>query len=515
MRPKTNSPSPAQRFVHADVRKANAWLFTERTKSSVTKPSPILAAIILAQAAVSLGTTLDWQTPSPSGNPVSTGVMAYGGANPQGWAIRIYDAGANGTIDPLGPGGVSWGDDTLVSIISGGNPLANPTVQVSFNASAYWYCQPQNLTPGSLIFSVLFDNADINAAQHYVVVDNAPFTVPDPGSPPQPQDYNVGTCALAEWRTLSAPVMVHYVSPTGLSVAPYASWSNAATTIQAALNAAGPGHEVVVAEGHYVVTASVTLTNAVWLHGAGDCKRTIVDGSGTTRVFSLLTNAVVEGFTVTNGWVAGHGAGMYVSGGGTVRNCVLSGNRTAAGTCYGGGMFLTDTGLVERCLFHGNYAASQGGGAWIGYDTVARNCLFRGNTAGVEGGGLFCYRGATLDNCTIVQNGAGHGGGISCYTPDGNPASTVRNTILMFNTNGNYRVTGASVWTNCCTTPAYGTACVTGDPRFVSAARDDYRLGWLSPCIDAGVDLAGAGCHQRLLQGGSADGWQRRRDQYL
>ena len=34
-----------------------------------------------------------------------------------------------------------------------------------------------------------------------------------------------------------------------------------------------------------------------------------------------------------------------------------------------------------------------------------------------------------------------------------------------------------------------GSHNVTGDPRFVDAAYDDYHLGWDSAALDAGVDL--------------------------
>ena len=314
------------------------------------------------------------------------------------------------------------------------------------------------------------------------------------------------------------------------------SWTTAKQTIQAAADLAWPGERILVSHGTYAaggravagsLTNRVALTTAVTLQSVNGPAATVIAGAahpGTTngnaavRCVYAGTNAVVAGFTLTNGHTrtAGDlareqsGGGVFSEAGAVVSNCVLAGNSAAF---HGGGAY---TGLLVHCALLGNVASSNGGGAWGG---LLANCVLAGNVA-ARGGGL---SGGTASNCVFQTNlavlggasftgrlfnsallynaassngGGAHGGLLVNCTVAGNSAAgqgggsysgTLHNCIVYFNnapTGANFV---ASAFTNSCTTPAPGgTANVTNDPLFANVAGGDFRLTGLSPCRDAG-----------------------------
>ncbi len=235
---------------------------------------------------------------------------------------------------------------------------------------------------------------------------------------------------------LTAQSAVHYVNITSTNpVSPYLSWGTAATGIQEAINASAAGDEVVVSNGTYLVSGFL----AVYVPGGGALSVRSVGGASKTIVnvpnapfsgwaVSLNFNCVVEGFTFSN---AEYGAvGVY---GGTLRDCVLTGNRNSD-AFNGAGLFLV-SGLVERCSIVGNVATNCGAAAMIDGGTL-RDTVVSNNVAldGSTGGAIYLrgYGGpGVVSNCTITHNrSAGYGGGIGSGVNVPNPVLVTGCRIL-------------------------------------------------------------------------------------
>lgn len=288
-----------------------------------------------------------------------------------------------------------------------------------------------------------------------------------------------------------------YVSQGGGHRSPFLSWADASTNIQSALDVAWAGDTVEVSNGLYAVSSPVSVTNSVALRGSGGPSGTVLrrGGGGSYRVVSLLGHdAVLDGFTITNGLSPDIGGGVYTLRNGLVQNCVIEGNAAAG---YGGGAFMGGGGgELRNCVLRGNQAqAHDGGGAYLSGGTVMRNCLVATNTA-ANGGGVFAYQGATVDCCTVAANVGVQGGGIHCY-PAG---ALLQNSVVSLNRAGsgpNWYVNGSAVFRYTCTSPELpgSVGCTDADPRFEDAAGCDFRLLSSSPCVDAGCNepwMAGA-----------------------
>jgi hypothetical protein len=243
--------------------------------------------------------------------------------------------------------------------------------------------------------------------------------------------------------------VAHYVSLTSTNpVPPYTNWLTAATNIQDGVGSAQTGEFVIAGDGVYSVggvavfgteTNRVALTNSITLASAGGPPGATIAGGQLTRCVYVGSNAVLMGFTLTNGNGTGvfsgditneqSGGGAWCASGGVVSNCVIVGNEANPSSGLGGGIF---GGTVYNSTISNNVAAygaaaatalfnctvvsnsmliggSRGGGLYQG---TASNCLFRANRAYLGGGGVYL---STLYQCTVSANTAagGSGGGAS------------------------------------------------------------------------------------------------------
>jgi PKD repeat protein len=341
--------------------------------------------------------------------------------------------------------------------------------------------------------------------------------------------------------------------------APYLTWATAATNIQEAIDEAVDGDEIVVTNGVYAtggrsvygtMTNRVAIDKAVTVRSVNGPLVTTIEGGpaagggngvGAIRCVYVGTNAVLSGFTLTNGHTRTNGdfretcgGGAWCENAGVLTNCVLSGNSASmgGGACsgtmnnctlsgnsalMGGGAY---SGTMNNCTLSANRAAQQGGGA---RNCKLINCVLSGNSADLDGGGAI---GGTLSNCILIGNSAGRdgggatailnncilsgnsagrdGGGVcrglstNC-TLSGNSAKlgggasggTLNNCIVYYNsaTNGANYLGGTLNYS--CTTPIplSGQGNISSEPLLASVS----HLSALSPCIGAGSSAYSTG----------------------
>jgi len=205
--------------------------------------------------------------------------------------------------------------------------------------------------------------------------------------------------------------------------------------IQAAVDAASDGDEIVVMPGTYTSTQDGHVVNmlgkAVTLRSSDPSDpdvvaATIIDGENTRRGLACYneetSKTIISGFTITNGYGAEfdyNGSGNIdwpseTNGGGmrnhynsnpTLTNCIFK-NNTAI---YGGGMYnIYSSPTLIGCTFTNNntFTNFNGGGGMHneGSSPTLTNCTFTNNTAD-NGGGMNNYESIpTLTNCTFTAN---------------------------------------------------------------------------------------------------------------
>ena len=218
----------------------------------------------------------------------------------------------------------------------------------------------------------------------------------------------------------------HYVSLLSTNpISPYTNWATAAVTIQQAVDATVDGDQVLVTNGSYASGARalngtsnrVAVTNSITLRSVNGPAVTAIIGAGplgadAVRCVYLGSNAVLDGFTLTNGatqlmisydqdYSTVVGGGVFCDSG-VLTNCVLAGN---SAWYYGGG---AAGGTLNNCMLTGNTANSGGGASGAASDSTLNGCTLIGNLARGAGGGAEY---STLNNCTLTGNSCGVQGG--------------------------------------------------------------------------------------------------------
>ena len=215
---------------------------------------------------------------------------------------------------------------------------------------------------------------------------------------------------------------------------------NDATTLQAAIDAAVVGDQILVAPGTYTGAGNKNLTMGdkdLVIRSEGGPEVTILDLQGTGRAFFLVgpytRSAIVEGFTIAYG--DGNqdllgGGGMFIGGGSpTIRRCVFRKNQAPSAnfTGGGGGLACQNSGaLIEDCEFIQNSVVrtiGAVGGGLAAYDSAieVRRCRFVENqapTGGGGGGGVYIHRFSIepepttiFESCEFIGNVTNSGGG--------------------------------------------------------------------------------------------------------
>lgn len=313
-------------------------------------------------------------------------------------------------------------------------------------------------------------------------------------------------------RTLaSVGAATFYVATNGNDSAVGTSWETAKQTIQAAVDMAVAGDTVLVSNGVYATGARVTPSGVTSNRVVITKSITIqsVNGAGATTILGedhgddpssmrcvYMSKGTLDGFTLTGGYApdgpnqdSGSGGGAYASGG-TLNNCIVTSN----GATYGGGVCLGELNnctlafngavygggsyqsVLYNCVLSENWAGEDGGGSYQG---GLISCRLNGNYSDNDGGGSF---GSTLRNCTLSDNAANDDGG-------GSYGGFLANSIIYGNTAHTSNNYFGGTLTYCLSDPLpAGAGNIAGDPLFVNAASNNFRLQVGSPSLDAGTN---------------------------
>ncbi|MFG0274647.1 MAG: right-handed parallel beta-helix repeat-containing protein [Phycisphaerales bacterium] len=199
-------------------------------------------------------------------------------------------------------------------------------------------------------------------------------------------------------------------------------------TIGAAMIAAAPGDEIVVAPGTYsngvqpLISSGLGQGKDLVIRSSGGPEVTILDGLGTIRLVELYqqeSNAfVIEGFTLRNGVFATNwgGAMLLWDASPTVRNCIFEFNDAQ----YGGAVanYQGGNGVFEGCVFRDNTAALGGAinnhfSSPSFFDCVIEDNIATDESLYREGGGAANRVGVMrYERCVIRGNEAQTGGGV-------------------------------------------------------------------------------------------------------
>ncbi len=211
-------------------------------------------------------------------------------------------------------------------------------------------------------------------------------------------------------------------------------------TIQAAIDIAADGDTILVQPDTYyenidycgkrIVIGSLYLTTQDTTY----VSQTIINGNQDESVvsFSLGENseAILTGFTLTEGFAMNGGGINCCNSNPTLINLIITNNTAGIGLYDGGGgIHLSNSNAVlENVVIKNNESFHSGGGIYCrdNSNPIFSNVTISNNTAYNEGGGMLCRESnPNFTNSVISNNTCSDGGGISCFL---NVELTMENT---------------------------------------------------------------------------------------
>jgi len=320
-------------------------------------------------------------------------------------------------------------------------------------------------------------------------------------------------------------------------------------TIQAAVDAAGDGDTILIADGVYSGPGNIGIQwDATQKHlvivsenGRDHC---IIDCMEEGRGFLLNIGQdhrdVIDGLTITNGnGVNAGGAILIDSTSPRIINCMLM-NNTAFGDMdlyYGGGAIMVSynacpfiqgnfirgnysgqggggisfskgaSGVVENNIIDSNETHGDGGGIGLYYNSnplISYNIIINNFSWGNSGGGISTYisnpsiiNNTIAYNSTYIQYDPGLGGGIAI---EGEPFPVIRNCIIWNNNSDFYAMNiqfPRQKWMDIsyCNVEEdldhifdlEPHTNIDSIPGFIDPESGDFSLSWNSPCINMGT----------------------------
>lgn len=219
-------------------------------------------------------------------------------------------------------------------------------------------------------------------------------------------------------RLLSILLLALLFTPSAYSDTIYVPDDHA--SIQSAIDAANDLDVIVVRPGTYMENIDY-LGKSIHIQSESGPEVTVIDGSDQASVVIFQNgevNAVLEGFTITNGWGTPGYSGR--TGGGIrctaesipiIRNNIITDNRAR----YGGGIFTEWAMEIQNNIISNNHANSGGGAIYAANagSVNIENNVITDNNANNAGGGIGTYRGVYgyVRNNVIANNTSGSGGG--------------------------------------------------------------------------------------------------------
>jgi hypothetical protein len=193
-------------------------------------------------------------------------------------------------------------------------------------------------------------------------------------------------------------------------------------TIQAAINAASDGDEIVVAPGTYTGPGNRDIElggRAITVKSANPADPAVIDcqGSDAEHHQGFVLNAsgegsdsIIEGLTITNGYAEWGGAIRSNQTQVTIIRCRFLNN---VATAYGGAVCMNNSPTMIDCTFEGN-TSPNGGALRIEFsNALVRNCVFTNNSSDLMGGAVSIYQAyPSLMNCKFTANTSMDGGAV-------------------------------------------------------------------------------------------------------
>ncbi len=203
-----------------------------------------------------------------------------------------------------------------------------------------------------------------------------------------------------------------YVDPNGTGDYP---------TIRDAVNAAGDGYEVVLADGTYKLQGLgyIRIDRKITVRSENGPENCIIDCNGSAQehrgAFRVSSDATIAGITIINGYEYRGGAVLCGYGNSSDPNAPFDEGSVILSECC------DYRPKIINCVLKNNFSWGQGGAiSSRNSNLIIINCKITNNSA-LMGGGIYCEEGQLyVDKCIISDNTAVEntrwtgGGGICC-----------------------------------------------------------------------------------------------------
>jgi len=286
--------------------------------------------------------------------------------------------------------------------------------------------------------------------------------------------------------------------------------------IQEAINASNDGDTILVKPGTYIEMINFH-GKAITVESEKGPQETIIESDDYCVVCFVSgegRDSILRGFTITGGYTAWEGGGIYCFGSSPTIDGNIIKETIAKSWHYnpacGGGICcrcrscplivnnVIDKNRAESYYFwYTSYAHAYGGGLYLGYhcDALLINNLVTQNVAEDQswfkdnafGGGMYCWEATpTVTNNNFWDNYAAPWGEGSAVCSHGSRGPILTNCLISWGLSGTMTVTYS------CSEDSIipGIGNISGDPKFVEGQTADFHLTYDSPCRNTGTNGA-------------------------